>query len=224
MRTGPSFTLVTVFVCIAYVLAGCQPDEPAMKDRPVSHFSDIEPVDSVHDLASYQPHVGPFFEHHAPPSQDALELLQIATSTAAKEQKNVLIQMSGPGCAPCAALTRAFSNCEHLISKDYIYLQLDRRMPNCNEVWTAYADGLLSVPWVSIISPSGSLLASSELDGENVGCPGGDAGKQHYWEMLTATSRQLSRAEIDAIIREFGPWSSPVSTSVDEPSDPTQQQ
>ena len=137
---------------------------------------------------------------------DAEEELDSALATASRENKRVLVQVSGPACAPCVLLSRYLTEHEELVSKDYVYLKLDSRMPNGPE-----AIGRLrnksegGIPWMVILSADGNQLATSDAEEGNIGYPSSETGRLHFEQMLHRTRQRLSDAEIAVLMAGLQP-------------------
>ncbi len=141
-----------------------------------------------------------FLSQHAQEFCNAKETLQAALSQASREDKRVLVQMGGPNCAPCIMLTRYLDSQSELMSKDFIRVKLDNRMPHSAELSAEFVDGVGVIPWMAILSSDGEVLANSVGEEGNIGFPSGDAAKAHFRKMLTTTRRHLSDAEIESIV------------------------
>ncbi len=135
------------------------------------------------------------------PLPDAGKELAAALATALRENKRVLVQVSGPGCGPCVLLSRYLDGQKELISKDYVYLKLDSRMPSANEVvgrLRQTPEG--GIPWMVVLSADGKALVTSDGDEGNIGYPSSKPGKAHFEHMLRTTRRRLSDGEISALL------------------------
>ena len=135
------------------------------------------------------------------PLPDADKELASALATAVREDKRVLVQVSGPGCAPCVLLSRYLDSQKELISKDYVYLKLDSRMPGADEVIGKLRDKREGgVPWMVILSADGKALVTSDSDEGNIGYPVSETERAHFEHMLRTTRQRLSDGEISALM------------------------
>jgi hypothetical protein len=142
-----------------------------------------------------------FLNTHAPTIANAREELVAAYEIAGRDEKRLLVQVSGPNCGPCIMLARLFESQAERIQKDYVYVKLDTRMLEATEVISQLrgnANG--PVPWMTILSSDGRTLVTSERSGMNIGYPRSEAAKSHFQHMLESTSKRLTGSEIDAIM------------------------
>lgn len=136
------------------------------------------------------------------PLPDAQQQFAHALKQATKEDKRVLVQVSGPGCPPCVLLSRYLDGQKQLVGKDYVYLKLDTRMPHSNEVIKDIrkaAGG--GVPWMAILSTSGEVLTTSDSEEGNIGYPSSKSGKAHFEKMVRDTRQQLSDEELLQLLK-----------------------
>jgi len=145
-----------------------------------------------------------FLDTRRVPLPDADKELASALAAALREDKRVLVQVSGPGCAPCVLLSRCLDGQKELISKDYVYLKLDSRMPNSDEViGRLRKTPERGIPWMVILSADGKALITSDSDDGNIGYPDTEKGKAHFEHMLRTTRQRLSEGEISALLAGF---------------------
>ncbi|MFC1757493.1 M56 family metallopeptidase [Planctomycetota bacterium] len=142
------------------------------------------------------------------PLPDAGKELSNALEQAKRENRRVLVQVSGPGCAPCVLLSRFLESQKQLVSKEYVYVKLDSRMPNGDKVIRKLRLGTdHGIPWTVILSSDGDKLITSDLDPDsesdkrNIGFPSSEEGRKHFEKMLRSTARNLSSDEILTIIQ-----------------------
>lgn len=147
-----------------------------------------------------------FLNEHAQEFPDAQTQLDAALAEAAQADKKVLVQMSGPNCGPCIRLSRFLASEADLISRDYIHVTLDVRMPHAKSLSESMVEGLNAIPWMAILSPQGDVLATSLSADGNIAFPFEEPAKQHFAEMLHSTSKRLSAADIDAIVTAIDNW------------------
>jgi hypothetical protein len=132
---------------------------------------------------------------------DAREELTSALAEAARDDRRVLVQVSGPGCGPCISLARYLESRQDLIAKDYVYLKLDTRMPKAAElIGELRQSGKRGVPWLAILSAEGQVLVAGDSKGWNIGYPRNEKARAHFEHMLRTTCQRLSDAEIAAIV------------------------
>jgi hypothetical protein len=135
------------------------------------------------------------------PLPDAAKELSDAVTKALRQDKRVLVQVSGPGCIPCIYLARHLDAHNELIAKDYVYVKLDSRMPSGSDVIKRLkmpADA--GIPWMVILAADGKALVTSDSDEGNIGYPSTESSKAHFRHMLRITRQRLSDEEIDALV------------------------
>lgn len=143
-----------------------------------------------------------FLDSHHIELPDAKAIYASGLAKAKDEDKRVMIQVSGPKCYPCILLSRYLEEHKELIAKDYIYLKLDSRMRNAQEL----IDGLrkessASIPWTTILSNDGDQLTTSDhAEKDNIGFPSSDVGRAHFKEMLESTRQRLTDKEVEQLM------------------------
>ena len=137
--------------------------------------------------------------------QDAVQLLTDAQVEASKSDRNVMLQFSGPRCPPCKAMSIALASVSRQLKKDFVYVQIDRRMHNFDEVYSAYSRDVSSVPYICFLSPTGQVLARGTINGKSIGFPSTPIAVAHFRSMLKATSKRSSTEELDQIVDAFNP-------------------
>jgi thioredoxin family protein len=131
------------------------------------------------------------------PLPDARKKYKAALAQAEQEEKRVLVQVSGPGCAPCVLLSRYLDGKSELVAKDYVYLKLDSRMPNGPDLIAELRkerEG--GIPWMVILTADGTELISGDSEEGNIGYPSSDLGSAHFENMLRETRQRLTDDEI----------------------------
>ena len=146
-----------------------------------------------------------FLASHAKEFPDAKALLETGLEQAKEGNKRVLVQMSGPACGPCILLSEFLSGQKDLVSKDYVHVKLDLRMPNAEIVKDSLGAEFRGVPWMAILSKDGRPLANSLSPKGNIAFPRGESQKKHFRKMLETTSQRLSESEIEALLAALPP-------------------
>ncbi len=145
-----------------------------------------------------------FLTKHKITLSDASEELRAALAKAERENKRVLVQVGGPRCGPCVLLSRYLESQKELLTKEYVHLKLDTRMPKANEVIGPIRKAGGGVPWMAILSSDGQVLVTSDGKQGTIGYPRTDAEKAHFEQMLRTTSQRLSEAEIKTLVNGIG--------------------
>jgi hypothetical protein len=121
---------------------------------------------------------------------------------AEDEDKRVFVQISGPGCGWCVVLARYLNDEKKLITKDYVWLKIDSRMDEADEV----IDGLRKnrtggIPWMTILDAQGKELITSDGKEGNIGFPGEDPTREHFKKMLRTTRKRLTDDDLVALMK-----------------------
>lgn len=146
-----------------------------------------------------------FLRSHRPEFADARGCFSSGCEQAGRDQKRVLLVLSGPNCVPCRRLTRFLVAQRELISKDYVHVELDTRMPRASEVIEGIRpDAHGPVPWMAVLSANGEVLATSDGPAGNIGYPQTQQSKDHFQRMLRTTSQRLTVDELSAIMDGLG--------------------
>jgi len=135
---------------------------------------------------------------------DAQKLLDDALGRARRENKNVLLDESGPYCPWCVKLSKYIEANQKLIDEDYVCITLDRRFAHGKEILGKLHSKDFSTPWIAILTPDGKPLATSDSQGENFGYPGSADGRRQWEQMLRATKHRLTDAQIEQLIKALG--------------------
>jgi len=148
------------------------------------------------------PFFAEFLESHLhPPLMSARESLDGALAEALRDNKRIFIQTGGPGCGPCYLLAEYFDEHKALISKDYVVLKLDYRMPEFKEVYEKLTSGTpRGAPWMTILNAEGDSLITGDNDEGNIGFPSSPAGIEQFKSMLTKTRQRLTDEEIATLL------------------------
>lgn len=165
-------------------------------------FADLETSNQGPEMSLTE-----FLASHRPTEfADARSSLSSGCDQARREQKRVLLLLSGPNCVPCRQLTRFLVAQRELISKDYVHVELDTRMPHVSAVIEGIrAEAQGPVPWMAILAADGEVLATSDGPDGNIGYPLTKQSKDHFQRMLSTTSQRLTADELSVIIDGLGP-------------------
>ncbi|PQO37372.1 hypothetical protein DTL21_05360 [Bremerella cremea] len=132
---------------------------------------------------------------------DARQLLDEALAQAARENKKVLVQETATWCGPCLRLSRLLLENPQW-KKDYVWVKMDHRWTGAIDIMKEMrGEASGGVPWFAILDAEGNKLATSNMpeSGDNIGFPSSDEGRQHFKNMLKATSTRMTDAEIDSL-------------------------
>ena len=148
------------------------------------------------------PFFAEFLESHLhPPLMSARESLDGALTEALRDNKRIFIQTGGPGCGPCYLLAEYFDEHKALISKDYVVLKLDSRMPEFKEVYEKLTSGTpRCAPWMTILDAEGDSLITGDNDEGNIGFPSSPVGIEQFKLMLATTRQRLTDEEMATLL------------------------
>jgi hypothetical protein len=144
-----------------------------------------------------------FLNEHRGPMPDAQQRLADALAQAKRENKRVLVEVSGAGCGWCHVMARYFDRHRSLIEKDYVWIMLDRRFAHGEEVIRKLRpkdEG--GVPWMVILDADGKPLITSDGPGGNLGYPGGIKDRPLFAKMWRTTAQRLTDAEINVLLAD----------------------
>ena len=141
------------------------------------------------------------------PKPDAKKLLDDALAKAKAEGKRVLVDETAAYCGWCVKLGEYFESNAELLSKDYVIITLDRRLPNGPEVLGRLRPKKddYGTPWMVILDADGKTLIDSDPGNGNIGYPGEPDGLAHWEKMLRSTTRHLADTDIDRLLKPLRP-------------------
>jgi hypothetical protein len=148
-----------------------------------------------------------FLKEHMPPTRDARAMLSAARDEAQKTGRRVWVVHGGPRCGPCFRLGRWIDDHHAALEKDYVIVKvmdgLDEHAAEViNDLPEREGDG---IPWYAITEPDGKVLATSRGPLGNIGLPSSVEGLRHFRAMLDHTTRRLTGAEIDHLVKSLSP-------------------
>jgi hypothetical protein len=142
-----------------------------------------------------------FLHKHSRALPDAASMLADAFATAKRDDKRVLVQVSGAFCGPCVLLSRYLDQQQALIVKDYVVVKLDDRFVNGEETIKRIRTEGGGIPWMVILDADGKpLITSTGLSSGNIGFPTEPEEITHFEKMLRSTARNLTEAEIEQLL------------------------
>lgn len=145
-----------------------------------------------------------FLADRRAPLPNARRLLDEALAEAARDDKRVLVQVGGPGCGWCVVLARYLDQQKHRISKDYIHLKLDSRMPEAKEVIGELRKSKeLGIPWMIILAADGQPLVTSDAEDGNIGYPNDRDSQAHWEKMLRETRKRLTDEDLAVLLQRL---------------------
>jgi hypothetical protein len=142
-----------------------------------------------------------FLKNNAAKLPDAEVLYADALAQAARENKRVFVQCSGPRCGWCTVLSRFVDDHRELFEKEFVYLKLDPRLKNgaavIERVRPTQKGG---IPWFVFLDAEGTPLITSDGPSGNTGYPGEPESREHFEKMLRTEPRHLTDADIESLI------------------------
>jgi hypothetical protein len=146
-----------------------------------------------------------FLKEHSPSMPDAEKLLAEALAQAKREDKRVLVELSGPGCGSCIVLARYLDEHKSLMERDYVCLKVDSRFTNGEQTAkTLRPKSGGGIPWMVVLDADAKPLITSDGPDGNIGYPGSEKGIAHFEKMLRTTAQHLHDAEIRILIAALG--------------------
>jgi len=130
-------------------------------------------------------------------------VLAEARESAKASGKRVLVRWGAPWCPWCHRLDDWLARPEvaSLIAKDYVSVKIDQdRMAGGKELLAKERGGDTGgIPWFAIEDAKGTVLATSDLDGQNVGFPSEPKEIEHFLSILKKTGKNLGADDLAAI-------------------------
>jgi hypothetical protein len=166
----------------------------AIGQVPLSKLLTVQTLDPV-KLAG-------FLDALAPELPDAEALMSDALARAKRENKRVFVQVSGARCGWCFVLSRFLDAHHELIDKEFVYLKLDDRLKNGEEVIKRVRpkqEG--GIPWMVFLDETGQPLTTSDGPEGNIGYPGEPEGRVQFEKMLRAGTKHLTDDDIQGLIK-----------------------
>ena len=144
-------------------------------------------------------------EREAPTAVDAEETWRHAFADADATDRKVWARISGRYCGPCFQLTRWIDDQHGLLSKDYVFLKIDRDQDKhgATVAERVTRGGTHGVPFFAMFASNGELVEESVGPLGNIGFPSSFEEKSRLREMLLATRKRLTDEEIDQLIESL---------------------
>jgi hypothetical protein len=143
---------------------------------------------------------------HALPKPDAKRLLDDALAAAKADGRRVLVDQTSAYCGWCVRLGEYLEANQDVLSKDYVTVTLDRRLPGGQEILDRLRPKKeYSTPWMVILDADGNPLADSDGPEGNVGYPNDPAGLGHWGKMIRTTARHLTDADVERLLKPLRP-------------------
>jgi hypothetical protein len=145
-------------------------------------------------------------KQYALPKPDAKKLLEDALAKAKAENKRVLVDETSAYCGWCVKLGEYLESNGELLSKEYVTVTLDRRLPNGQDVLGRLRPKKeYSTPWMVILDADGKPLIDSDAPTGNIGFPGEPDSQEHWAKMIRSTARHLTEADVDRLLKPLRP-------------------
>jgi protocatechuate 3,4-dioxygenase beta subunit len=139
-------------------------------------------------------------KQHATTKPDAQKLLDDALARAKKEDKRVLVEQSGAYCGWCVKLAKYLETNATLVDKDYVWITIDPRFPNGEQVIKRLRMKDGGIPWITILDADGKTLITSDSPSGNIGYPADTEGRAHWEKMIRTTARRLDENQIKLLL------------------------
>ena len=136
---------------------------------------------------------GKFLSKYADDIQNADELLSAALAQASRDQKRVFLQLAGPDCAPCLAMSRFLDQQKQIVDQHFVILKIGAaRQVNADALIKRFRGSQSQgIPWVAILDSDSKVLATSDdAEGKNTGFE-----NEHLLRMLTSTAERMTLTE-----------------------------
>jgi hypothetical protein len=145
-----------------------------------------------------------FFRKHAPLQADAQAKWNAAFLEAKLSGRRVWARISQRYCEPCFRFSRWLDDNRELLERDYVMLKIDNvRDKHGTEVAGRIVSNRehFGAPFHTIFDADEQLLIDSESPVGNIGHPSSFEGRRHLAKMLRETSKNLTDADIEQIVK-----------------------
>ncbi len=149
--------------------------------------------------------VAAFLKTHLPKKRDAKAGYDAALAEAKRSHRRLWVCVGQTRCAPCFSFSRWLDSQRDLLAKDYVLFKFDDGIDSGGEELSRslkfHGQG---VPCHAILDADGKELINSIGPLGNIGDPSGSfEGTEHLRKMLKLTTRNLSDADIESLIRSL---------------------
>jgi hypothetical protein len=142
-----------------------------------------------------------FLKTHSLTHPNANEAFDAALAEVKRDDKRLLIHTGGPRCGPCYLLTLFLDEYKSLLGKDYVFLKLDSRMPEFDELYQELTQGThRGMPWMTILDAEGNTLITGDTEEGTIGFPTTGKSLEQFRLMLTNTRQRLTDNDISSLI------------------------
>lgn len=132
--------------------------------------------------------------------QDANEFLAAALAEAERTDRQVFLHSGADWCGWCKRLERWLEreDVSPIFSKDFVEVKIDvEAMEGGQELMDSYTDGPAGLPWLAILQPDGTVVATSYApDGRNIGSPQAEWEIEHWNTMMRTAAVRITEEEI----------------------------
>ena len=160
------------------------------------------PVDEVDGLVN-RTAVLEKLKQFTPEPLDAPQLLKDALADAAKTNRRVIVQETATWCGPCHLLALYLDAHRNLWEKDFIWIRMDQRWTDSDEVMDKFQEKRGGIPWCVILDAEGKTLATSDGPDGNIGFPSDEAGIKHFMTMLQSTKQRLTDEDLAGLRKDL---------------------
>lgn len=142
--------------------------------------------------------VAAFLKQWVPAKVDAQQALSEALARATAENKPVMMRVGTPYCGWCKVLGQFLQDHEAIFSKALVDLKIDTlRMTSGVEVAERFhPEDAQGIPWFVLLSPQGSVVATSVGPDGNVGYPFQPQEIAHFISVLRDTCSALTEDDL----------------------------
>ena len=180
-------------------------DGKPVLSQETSSFENKVDGKSGHDAAK----LDKFLQEHRAPYLSAESVLSEALRDATEDNKLVFLHFGAPWCGWCHRLENwaHTPEVEKILGKDFIDVKIDiDRMIGGKAVQDEYREGAGGgIPWFAFVNGKGEVVATSDVNGQNLGCPWTDEEKAAFRKVLAKVAKNAKPKELDAIVAKLGP-------------------
>lgn len=144
-----------------------------------------------------------FLTTHQAPPQNAATVLAAAQERAKASKKPLLVRFGAPWCGWCNRFDAWFNHPQvsKVMNGRVELLKIDiERMTGGNDLLSKYRPkGSEGVPWSVMLDADGKVLATSDVDGKNIGFPVTEMDFVAFRSMLKSAGVSISDDEVRAL-------------------------
>jgi len=142
-----------------------------------------------------------------PAPLDATEILAAGLAEAGRVDRLVFLHSGAPWCGWCKRLEQWLQRDDiaPIFFKDFVDVKIDvEEMTGGQELIDSYTEGPVGVPWLAILKPDGTVVATSIApNGRNIGSPQAEWEIEHWNTMMRTAAKRITEEEIEYMAKTW---------------------